>query len=187
MRDDDDGTVALDDVGARRAMDADDVLATRRRPNGGERVGTTPRQKDQDEGQRSDGKTHQRHDRANKARQDDAYEKYHQVDVGREACQGGRLKLLELCLETVLGEEALDKLSGIELLLAVRRSNIDLIVKVVGIVARCGHVCVPRLAVAILGIHPSSIRQCRLCTPTNAFTKFGSRRAIRYLNVLRLK
>ena len=76
---------------------------------------------------------------------------------------------MHLGFETMLRKEAFDKLCRLQLLLAVHRSNIDLVIEIVGIVTRRRHVCVLCLTVTVYGhssfqYTPSSAICTRLLT-----------------------
>ena len=159
VRHDDDGTVALNYVGTGSTVHANDVLAAGLRTNGAKEVVATAREGQQHKRRAHQHKAHHHNRRAQEAREQHTQEEHHQIDLLREARCRGSLKLLELRLKAMLREKPLDELGRLEFFLTVNGGDVHLIVQVVGIVARCGHVDTsPSVCFVRLGIHPFSIR-----------------------------
>ena len=137
--DDDDGAVALHHERAAGAVNADDVLAAGARAEVGEVVAAVALEHEQGEG--GDGEQHadEADGRVDEAGEEHADEHDDVEPVVRELARGGGVEVLHLDLEPMLLHEGAEHLSCLELLLAVCGCDVDLLVEVVEVGARCWH------------------------------------------------
>ena len=145
VREDDDRARTLDDLVARRVVDRDDVLAPSRGtevlehvppevPHGEKDGADQGEQEGDDLGSAVRHAAHQKREEEHKGN-----------DLRHEPAEGMGVELLDRRFEAVVLHHLDDGLGGLELLLAVCGSDTNLVIEIVHVIARLGHIGFPYL------------------------------------------
>ena len=150
----DDWPVALGDQLARGMVHRNHVLAACRRAKLGEKVPTNSKDIKNEQDARNQCQ-YDSQDRDARAREDDPHKHQHEKHAPHKASAAGSIELLDVNVDVMLLHEVRNSLSRLELLLAVRRGDANLVLQVVQIIMCHGHAVRPPLVT-----QPFRSREC---------------------------